>query len=73
MAESLHADLLLLDERKGVNVARRRGFRVTGTLGLLEVAAQERLIDFADAVERLWGTTFRGPEELLAAMPVCTS
>jgi predicted nucleic acid-binding protein len=68
LAESLHADLLLIDERKGVNIARRKGLRVTGTLGLLEMAAQERLIDFADAVERLRRTTFRSPEELLAAM-----
>jgi predicted nucleic acid-binding protein len=45
LAESLHADLLLMDERKGVNTARGRGLRVTGTLGLLEMASHDlRLI-----------------------------
>ena len=68
LAESLHADLLLIDERKGVNIARRKGLRVTGTLGLLEMASEERLVDFAEAIERLRCTTFRGPEQLLAAM-----
>ena len=68
LAVSLHADLLLMDERKGVMVARGKGFRVTGTLGLLEMAAQRRLVDFAEAAERLRQTTFRSPEALLDLM-----
>lgn len=68
VAISLHADLLLMDERKGVKVARGKGFRVTGTLGLLEMAAQRGLIDFAEAAERLRQTTFRSPEALLDLM-----
>jgi predicted nucleic acid-binding protein len=68
LAESLHADLLLIDERKGVTIARRMGLRVTGTLGLLEMAARERLIYFPAAIERLRCTTFRSPEGLLTAM-----
>ena len=35
LAEALHADLLLIDERLGFRVARKRELRVTGTLGLL--------------------------------------
>jgi predicted nucleic acid-binding protein len=68
LASSLRADLLLMDERKGVAVARARGFRVTGTLGLLEMAAQRGLVDFTEAVERLRETTFRSPEALLDLM-----
>ena len=68
LAASLHADLLLMDERKGVKAARSRGFRVTGTLGLLEMAAQQGLVDFAETAERLRQTTFRSPEALLDLM-----
>jgi predicted nucleic acid-binding protein len=68
LAESLRADLLLMDERKGVNVARARHIRVTGTLGLLEMAAQRGLVDFADSVARLRQTSFRSPDALLDLM-----
>ena len=44
------------------------GFRVTGTLGLLEMAARENLIDFVEAVRRLQKAIFRSPDTLLAAM-----
>jgi predicted nucleic acid-binding protein len=39
LAEYLDADMPLIDERDGVRMARRKGFRVTGTLGLLDLAA----------------------------------
>lgn len=68
LAELLHADIVLIDERKGVAVARKQGLHVTGTLGLLNMAAQEGLIDFVEAIDRLRRTTFRNPEHLLAAM-----
>jgi predicted nucleic acid-binding protein len=68
LAVSLHADLLLIDERKGVKAARSKGLRVTGILGLLEMAAQRGMVDFAEAVECLRGTTFRSPEALLEQM-----
>jgi predicted nucleic acid-binding protein len=68
LAQLLHADLVLIDERKGVNVARRKGLRVTGILGLLEMAAQRGLVNFVEAIERLRGTNFRSPEALLDLM-----
>jgi predicted nucleic acid-binding protein len=68
LAISLHADPLLMDDRKGVKRARSKGFRVTGTLGILELATQAGLVDFAQAVERLRRTTFRSPEGLLDAL-----
>ncbi len=68
LAISVHADLVLIDERRGVKVARDQGLRVTGTLGLLELAAQSGLVDFTEAAERLRLTTFRAPEALLETM-----
>jgi predicted nucleic acid-binding protein len=41
---------------------------VTGTLGLLEMAAQAGLVDFGQAAERLRRTTFRSPDALIELM-----
>ena len=68
LAISLDADLLLMDDRKGVIVARGKGLRVTGTLGVLDLAAQRGLVSFAQAVDRLRRTTFRIPEALLDSL-----
>ena len=68
MAATLHADLLLMDDRKGVKAARGKGLRVTGTLGILELATRAGLVDFAQAVGLLQQTNFRSPEDLLAAL-----
>jgi len=68
LAASLHADLLLMDDRDGVTVARSKGLRVTGTLGVLDLLAQRGLIDFAQAIEKLERTSFRRPEPILAAL-----
>jgi predicted nucleic acid-binding protein len=40
LALSLHADLILIDERKGTAVALSKGFEVIGTLGILSLAAR---------------------------------
>jgi predicted nucleic acid-binding protein len=68
LAESLHADLLLIDERRGVRAAERRGLRVTGTLGVLDLAAERGLLDFVQAIRLLEGTTFRRPTALLETL-----
>jgi predicted nucleic acid-binding protein len=68
LAISLHADLLLMDDRKGVNAAQRMGLRVTGTLGILDLAARRGLLDFAQAVEQLRHTTFRVPHGVMDAL-----
>jgi len=68
LARSMSADLLLIDDRKGVDVARQLGLRVTGTLGVLDLAAERGLIDFAEAIRALERTTFRRPGELLNAL-----
>lgn len=66
--ESLRADLLLIDERIGFRAAKERGLRVTGTLGLLDIAAERGLIDFALAIQLLERTSFRRPDSLIQAL-----
>ena len=65
LATSVGADAILMDDRAGVTAARARGFVVTGTIGILDAAARRRLVDFAQAVERLRRTSFRYPDALL--------
>jgi predicted nucleic acid-binding protein len=68
LAENLRADLLLVDERIGFRMAKKMGLRVTGTLGLLDMAADHGLVNFGAAVQALEKTTFRRPETLLEAL-----
>ena len=68
LADSLHADLLLMDDRKGVRAAKQRGLRVTGTLGVLDLAAGRGLVDFGLAIKKLERTNFRRPDALLAVL-----
>jgi predicted nucleic acid-binding protein len=68
LAEFLRAHLLLIDERDGFRAALRKGLRVTGTLGVLDRAAERGLIDFRQAIQKLEGTNFRRPEAVLEAL-----
>lgn len=68
LAFRLQADLVLMDDRKGVIAAERLGLNVTGTLGVLDFAAERGLIDFAQAVSALRPTTFRMPLALLGEL-----
>lgn len=65
---SLAANLLLMDDRSGVAVARAKGFAVTGTLGLLDLAARRHLIRLHDAFTRLKNTNFRYPPNIMASL-----
>jgi predicted nucleic acid-binding protein len=53
LADELHADLVLMDDRRRVIAALQRGLIVTGTLGLLARAAKHGLLDLAQAFDRL--------------------
>jgi len=66
LAAIMHADLLLMDDRKGVIADERQGLNVTGTLGILDFAAERNLIHFGQAVAALRLTTFRMPLALLS-------
>lgn len=68
LAEFLKADLVLMDERKGVAVARRKGLKVTGTLGILDLAAHDGLLNFSAAIDLLRCTNCRFPENLVDSL-----
>src|ERR1035441_10043088 len=65
LPESLHADLIMIDERKGTTVALGKGFDVTGTLGILSLAARRGLVDLAESFARLKRTNFRYRQEIM--------
>ncbi len=68
LAAALGADLLLLDDREGVRLARAMGFRVVGTLRVLQLAARRGLLDLADSFERIKLTNFRYRQEIMDAL-----
>ena len=47
LAALIRADLILMDDRAGVAIALRHGLIVTGTLGVLDLAARHGLVDLA--------------------------
>lgn len=65
---ALKADLILIDERKGAAMAVNKGFETTGTLGILDLAAERGLIDLEEAVDRLKQTNFRYRQEIIDAL-----
>jgi predicted nucleic acid-binding protein len=65
---SLNADLILIDDRKGATVALNKGFEVTGTLGVLDLAADRGLVDLVDVLDRLKRTNFRYRQGLFDAL-----
>lgn len=67
LALELRADLLLVDDKAARALATARGVRITGTLGVLELAARRGHLDFADAVRRIRNTDFMIAESLIAS------
>lgn len=65
LAESIGAELLLIDDRAGARLAQRRGLAVTGTLGVMDLASRAGLLDLRDAFVRLRKTNFRYPPSLM--------
>lgn len=68
LAESLRADLLLIDDRAGAILAQRRGLATTGTLGVLDLASKSGFLQLQEVFERLQKTNFRYPPSLLETL-----
>jgi predicted nucleic acid-binding protein len=68
LAQELHADVVLIDEDKGRQIARSLGFRVTGTLGVLDTAAARGLIDLPAVLTQLQATDFYVSPDLIAEL-----
>ena len=58
LAKELKADLLLVDDVRGRKAAGDRRIPFTGTIGVLELAADRSLLDLQVAFERLKSTDF---------------
>jgi predicted nucleic acid-binding protein len=65
LAAEIHADLILMDDRRGVAAAFDLRIHVTGTLGLLARAAKLGIIDLSDAFARIKRTNFRYRQEIM--------
>jgi predicted nucleic acid-binding protein len=59
LACELGATQLLVDDRAARRVALQRGLAITGTVGLLEQAAERGLISLPAALQKLLRTNFR--------------
>jgi predicted nucleic acid-binding protein len=62
------ADSVLLDEKKGRQAARERGLGVSGTLGVIRLAADQGLVTLTDALDRLEKTNFRAMPKLFKSL-----
>ena len=59
LAAELNADLILMDEKNGRHIAASRNFRLSGTLGVLEVAdSLGRIGDFPQTLRTLMASGF---------------
>jgi predicted nucleic acid-binding protein len=68
LARTLGADLVLIDDRAGVDVARQLGLAATGTLGVLDLGARRGMVELADAFTPLKATSFRYRPEIMDAL-----
>jgi predicted nucleic acid-binding protein len=67
LAESINADLILIDEKSARRIATERGMQITGTLGVLGEAAARGMVDLPAAIDRLRRTNFRCSPALMKA------
>ncbi len=67
LARELKADLLLVDDLRPRRIAMSLGITVIGTIGILERAARQRLIDLEGCFRQLRQIDFYVSDKLLAA------
>lgn len=65
LALELHADLVLIDERRAYREAVARKLNAIGTVRVLERAAAEKLLNLGEAFDRLKKTDFWISQKLL--------
>lgn len=65
LAHELRADLLVMDDWDGREVAIQRGLTVLGTLGVLDAAAARGLVVLPGALAHLQATNFRMPSAVV--------
>ena len=68
LALGLNAERALIDERRASAFAARLGLHVTGTLGLLSLAARDGLIDLRQELNKLMLTNFRYSRKIIAEL-----
>jgi predicted nucleic acid-binding protein len=68
LAQALPADLLVIDERLGRRIATERGIPVIGTLGILDAAASQGLVNLSEALDQLQQTNFRVSRRILKVL-----
>jgi predicted nucleic acid-binding protein len=67
LAKELRIDDVLIDERRGSNIARREGLIPLPTLAVLELAAKENLLELRSALDKLQRTNIRVPRDRVDA------
>ena len=60
MADEKQSDVLLIDEHKGRQVAKKMGIAITGTIGILAQAFDEDLLTKEDVAECIGGLKKNG-------------
>jgi predicted nucleic acid-binding protein len=68
LALTVHADAVLMDERRGRQEAETRGLKPIGTLGILVAAHNRGLIDLRATIDALRQTSFHASPKLLATI-----
>jgi len=68
LAESLRADLLLIDDRAGAVLAQHRGLAGNRDAGSVGLASKAGLLDLHHAFVRLQKTNFRYPPSIMEAL-----
>jgi hypothetical protein len=61
LAKEIHADLLMIDERKGTSLPRSLGIKTIGLLGVLLLSKEKKIIPFVRPIldQLISRTTFR--------------